>query len=162
MLFIAVYAVYAKSSLDTGSPLRLRSRIAVGTHQGVAGLAPRPFTLEEETGSHHVFMFIAPARSSACTTGAHQHLPPKRPIMQACVVYRRGTRLTRVLLAASMSSALLRTSLCAGPNGERKCLAATLAEPLPNMDAVSQWPRTALQYCCATTYFSKSCKAWCG
>ena len=30
--------------------------------QGVAGLAPRPFTLGEETGSHHVFMFIASAR----------------------------------------------------------------------------------------------------
>ena len=27
--------------------------MAVGTHQGVAGLAPRPFTLGEETGSHH-------------------------------------------------------------------------------------------------------------
>ena len=27
----AVYAVYAISSLDTGSPVRLRSRIAVGT-----------------------------------------------------------------------------------------------------------------------------------
>ena len=39
--------------------------MAVGTHQGVAGLAPRPFTLEEETGSHHVFMDIAPACSSA-------------------------------------------------------------------------------------------------
>ena len=38
--------------------------MAVGTNQGVAGLAPRPFTLGEETGSHHVFMFIAPARSS--------------------------------------------------------------------------------------------------
>ena len=25
----------------------------VGTYQGVAGLAPRPFWLEEETGSHH-------------------------------------------------------------------------------------------------------------
>ena len=30
--------------------------MAIGTHQGVAGLAPRPFTLEEETGSHHVFL----------------------------------------------------------------------------------------------------------
>ena len=39
-------AVSAKSSLDTGSPLRLRSRIAVGTHQGV-GLVPGP-----ATGSH--------------------------------------------------------------------------------------------------------------
>ena len=27
--------------------------MAVGTYQGVAGLAPRLFTLEEETGSHH-------------------------------------------------------------------------------------------------------------
>ncbi len=35
--------------------------MAVGTNQGVAGLAPRPFTLGEETGSHHAFMFIAPA-----------------------------------------------------------------------------------------------------
>ena len=45
MLFVwtthAVYAVYAISSLDTGLPLRPRARIAVGTHQGVAGLAPR-------------------------------------------------------------------------------------------------------------------------
>ena len=52
--------------------------MAVGMDQGVAGLAPRPFTLEEETGSHHVFMFIAPARASACTTGAHLHLPAHR------------------------------------------------------------------------------------
>ena len=27
------------------------SNMAVGTNQGVAGLAPRPFTLGEETGS---------------------------------------------------------------------------------------------------------------
>ena len=27
--------------------------MAVGTYQGVAGLAPRLFALEEETGSHH-------------------------------------------------------------------------------------------------------------
>ena len=32
--------------------------MAVGMDQGVAGLAPRPFTLEEETGSHHVFMYV--------------------------------------------------------------------------------------------------------
>ena len=47
-----VYAVYAISSLDTGSSLR-RDTYAwgvVGTHQGVAGLTPRPFTLEEEAG----------------------------------------------------------------------------------------------------------------
>ena len=51
-----VYAVYAISSLDTGSSLRRGTQTAwgvVGTHQGVAGLTPRPFTLEEETGSHH-------------------------------------------------------------------------------------------------------------
>ena len=29
---LSVYAVYALSSLDTRSPLRLRSRIAVGAH----------------------------------------------------------------------------------------------------------------------------------
>ena len=68
-LCFSIYAVYAVSSLDTGSPLRRRSRMAVGTHQGVAGLAPRPFTLGEETGSHHVFMFIAPACSSAAIWG---------------------------------------------------------------------------------------------
>ena len=67
-----VYAVYAISSLDTGSPLRHRTQCnAVGTPQGVAGLAPRPFTLGEETGSHHMVMYIAPACSSACTSGAH-------------------------------------------------------------------------------------------
>ena len=49
----AVYAVYAISSLDTGVPLRPHPKATiVGTYQGVAGLAPRPFTLEEETGSH--------------------------------------------------------------------------------------------------------------
>ena len=45
--------------------------MAVGTYQGVAGLAPRLFALEEETGSHYMVMYIAPACSSACTTGAH-------------------------------------------------------------------------------------------
>ena len=50
-LMFPVYAVYAISSLDTGSPLRHRTLCnAVGTPQGVAGLAPRPFTLGEETG----------------------------------------------------------------------------------------------------------------
>ena len=49
----AVYAVYAISSLDTGVPLRPHPKATiVGTYQGVAGLAPRPFTLGEETGSH--------------------------------------------------------------------------------------------------------------
>ena len=45
--------------------------MAVGTHQGVAGLAPRPFTLEEETGSHHVFMDIAPALHPFANTARH-------------------------------------------------------------------------------------------
>ena len=63
-LSCSVYAVYAISSLDTGVPLRPHPKATiVGTYQGVAGLAPRPFTLGEETGSHHVFMFIAPASS---------------------------------------------------------------------------------------------------
>ena len=54
-----VYAVYAISSLDTGVPLRPHPKATiVGMYQGVAGLAPRLFTLEEETGSHHAFMFF--------------------------------------------------------------------------------------------------------
>ena len=50
--------------------------MAVGTNQGVAGLAPRPFTLGEETGSHHAFMFIAPARDlrTHATTALLQNL----------------------------------------------------------------------------------------
>ena len=60
-----VYAVYAISSLDTGSPLRHRTCNAVGTPKGVAGLAPRPFTLGEETGSHHMVVSpISPRRRS--------------------------------------------------------------------------------------------------
>ena len=45
--------------------------MAVGTNQGVAGLAPRPFTLGEETGSHDMVMvmYVAPACSPACTSG---------------------------------------------------------------------------------------------
>ena len=49
---LPVYAVFAISSLDTGSSLRQGTQTAwgfVGTPQGVAGLTPRPFTLEEET-----------------------------------------------------------------------------------------------------------------
>ena len=48
-----VYAVYAISSLDTDLSLRYAMWGFVGTQQGVAGLTPRPFTLEEETGSHN-------------------------------------------------------------------------------------------------------------
>ena len=62
-----VYAVYAISSLDTGSPLRHRTACnAVGTHQGVAGLAPRPFTLGEETGSHHGHGHVHRTRMLIC------------------------------------------------------------------------------------------------
>ena len=52
---------YALSSLDTEEPLRAKIpyrkhggfQRAVGTQQGVAGLTHGPFTLEEETWSHH-------------------------------------------------------------------------------------------------------------
>ena len=47
----AVYAVYAISSLDTGSSLRHGTQTAwgfVGTHQGVAGLTPRPFVVSAQ------------------------------------------------------------------------------------------------------------------
>ena len=101
---MSVYAVYAISSLDTGSPLRHRTPCnAVGTPQGVAGLAPRPFTLGEETGSHHMVMYIAPACSSACTTGAHLcicrpiggHLSSSSARAPACT---RGARRATLLL----------------------------------------------------------------
>jgi hypothetical protein len=52
----AVYAVYAISSLEAlvhPKDTAHRTCSFVGTHQGVAGLTPRPFTLEEETGPHH-------------------------------------------------------------------------------------------------------------
>ena len=38
----------------------------VGTQQGVAGLTPRPFTLEEETGSHHGYGHIHRTRMLLC------------------------------------------------------------------------------------------------
>ena len=43
--------------------------MAVGTYQGVAGLAPRPFTLEEETGSHHGRTFAKTARRPRSSAG---------------------------------------------------------------------------------------------
>ena len=49
--------------------------MAVGTNQGVAGLAPRPFTLGEETGSHDMVMCIAPAEA---------HLRICRPVTRVC------------------------------------------------------------------------------
>ena len=64
MLFYPVYAVYAISSLDTRLPLRPHPKATiVGTYQGVAGLAPRLFTLEEETGSQFM-LFMQLARST--------------------------------------------------------------------------------------------------
>ena len=38
----------------------------VGTQQGVAGLTPRPFTLEEETGSHHGHGHVHRTRMLIC------------------------------------------------------------------------------------------------
>ena len=80
LLRVFVYAVYAVSSLDTGLPLRRRSRMAVGTYQGVAGLAPRPFTLGEETGSHHGHGHVHRTRMLICmhNWGSSLHLPPHR------------------------------------------------------------------------------------
>ena len=76
--------------------------MAVGTYQGVAGLAPRPFTLGEETGSHHMVMYIAPACSSACTSGAHLHLPPHR---RSSIVIGYRHRCRRAPLSAGLSGA---------------------------------------------------------
>ena len=66
ILFYAVYAVYfclcclcnmlARHWFPPKTPHTTCN--AVGTHQGVAGLAPRPFTLGEESGSR--------ARGAAC------------------------------------------------------------------------------------------------
>ena len=75
----AVYAVYAISSLDTGVPLRPHPKATiVGTYQGVAGLAPRLFTLEEETGSHHGHGHVHRTRMLICmhNRGSSLHLRP--------------------------------------------------------------------------------------
>ena len=74
------YAVYAISSLDTGSSLRRDTQTAwgaVGTHQGVAGLAPRPFSSEEETGSHPGRGHVHRTRMLICmhNWGSSLHLP---------------------------------------------------------------------------------------
>ena len=54
--------------------------MAVGTYQGVAGLAPRLFTLEEETGSHHGHGHVHRTRMLICmhNWGSSLHLPPHR------------------------------------------------------------------------------------
>ena len=54
--------------------------MAVGTYQGVAGLAPRPFTLGEETGSHHGHGHVHRTRMLICmhNWGSSLHLPPHR------------------------------------------------------------------------------------
>ena len=85
----AVYAVYAISSLDTGSSLRHGTQTAwgfVGTHQGVAGLTPRPFTLEEETGSHYCICCLC----CSCSKLARQWFIPKTRHTN-CVGGRRDT-----------------------------------------------------------------------
>ena len=52
----------------------------VGTQQGVAGLTPRPFTLEEETGSHNGHGHVHRTRMLICmhNWGSSLHLPPHR------------------------------------------------------------------------------------
>ena len=54
--------------------------MAVGMDQGVAGLAPRLFTLEEETGSHHGHGHVHRTRMLICmhNWGSSLHLPPHR------------------------------------------------------------------------------------
>ena len=97
-LMFPVYAVYAISSLDTGSPLRLRSHMAVGTPQGVAGLAPRPFTLGEETGSHHGHGHVHRTRMLICmhNWGSSLHLPPLRRLSSINRRHRRSRRRARM------------------------------------------------------------------
>ena len=43
----------ARHTLKTPKAAYRTLRKAVGTKQGVAGLTPRPFSLEEEAGTHH-------------------------------------------------------------------------------------------------------------
>ena len=54
--------------------------MAVGMDQGVAGLAPRLFTLEEETGSHYGHGHTHRTRMLICMHiwGSSLHLPPHR------------------------------------------------------------------------------------
>ena len=69
LLVAPVYAVSAISSLDTELSLRHGTQTAwgfVGTQQGVAGLTPRPFTLEEETGSHRGHGHVHRTRMLIC------------------------------------------------------------------------------------------------
>ena len=66
--------------------------MAVGTYQGVAGLAPRLFTLEEETGSHHGHGHVHRTRMLICmhNWGSSLHLPPHR--RSSIIVMRMHSR----------------------------------------------------------------------
>ena len=88
---------------------------AVGTPQGVAGLAPRPFTLGEETGSHHMVMYTAPACSSACTSGAHLHLPPHRRSSIIVIGARGARRAAELLPPSGVPSDSRQTATCPPP-----------------------------------------------
>ena len=88
--------------------------MAVGTYQGVAGLAPRPFTLGEETGPHHMVMCIAPACSSACTTGAHLCIcrPIGGHLSSSSARAVAATRVTRLSFRRARAAPLLRRRRC--------------------------------------------------
>ena len=92
-----LFTVYAISSLDTGSSLRRDTQTAwgaVGTHQGVAGLAPRPFSSEEETGSQHGCGHVHRTRMLICmhNWGSSLHLPPHRRSSIIVIGARARTR----------------------------------------------------------------------
>ena len=119
--FPPVYAVYAISSLDTGVPLRPHPKATiVGTYQGVAGLAPRPFTLGEETGSHLRPSPPSPPPSVAAVPGhansapwlVRRRLRQRRHSSRRCglrLVVRR--RLHRPLATAASTSTVAATTL---------------------------------------------------
>ena len=47
--------------------------MAVGMDQGVAGLAPRPFSSEEETGSHHMVIDTHGQDGAMAAANTHAH-----------------------------------------------------------------------------------------
>ena len=106
--------------------------MAVGTYQGVAGLAPRLFTLEEETGSHHGHGHVHRTRMLICmhNWGSSLHLPPHR--RSSIIVMRMHSRSSSRDAAASTSGGEGGRRLAheRAPVRRRRCSPSAIGLPL--------------------------------
>ena len=116
--------------------------MAVGTYQGVAGLAPRLFTLEEETGSHHGHGHVHRTRMLICmhNWGSSLHLPPHR--RSSIIIIGARARMH------SRSSSCARRSAGAGGQTQASDSPALSHRLPPRLHQPPTGRRMRLQGCC--------------